>query len=95
LIVVSDTSPVLSLARIGRLELLQLLYQQVLIPSAVHDELQAAIKQAPALRELVAVPWLVVARPTDQRRVEQLCGVLDVGEAESIVLPSSGTPISS
>ena len=34
LIVVSDTSPVLNLARIGRLELLPSLYHQVFIPSA-------------------------------------------------------------
>src|ERR1039457_3705048 len=42
LIVVSDTSPVLNLARIGRLDLLQLLYQQVLIPSSVYQELTAS-----------------------------------------------------
>jgi predicted nucleic acid-binding protein len=35
LIVVSDTSPVLNLARIVRLQFLTLLYQQVLIPFAV------------------------------------------------------------
>ena len=39
MIVVSDTSPVLNLARIGRLQLLALLYHQALIPSAVYDEL--------------------------------------------------------
>jgi len=39
LIVVSDTSPILNLARIDRLDLLPNLYQQVLIPPAVHHEL--------------------------------------------------------
>jgi hypothetical protein len=39
LIVVSDTSPVLNLARIGRLDLLSMLYQKVIIPSAVYQEL--------------------------------------------------------
>jgi predicted nucleic acid-binding protein len=36
LIVVADTSPTLSLARISRLDFLRVLYQQVLIPSAVY-----------------------------------------------------------
>ena len=48
MIVVSDTSPVLSLARIGRLELLRTLYQQVLLPSAVYQELLAGTAQPPA-----------------------------------------------
>jgi predicted nucleic acid-binding protein len=42
LIVVSDTSPILNLARIGHLQLLPLLYGSVLIPSAVLEELTAS-----------------------------------------------------
>jgi predicted nucleic acid-binding protein len=42
LIVVSDTSPILNLARIGRLDRLPSLYRQVLIPSAVYEWLIAA-----------------------------------------------------
>jgi predicted nucleic acid-binding protein len=85
LIVVSDTSPVLSLARIGRLELLQLLYQRVLIPEAVFEELMA-VPRSPDDVDFAAVPWLVVAKPNDRRRVDQLCVDLDRGEAEAIVL---------
>jgi uncharacterized protein len=86
LIVVSDTSPVLSLARIGRLELLRLLYEQVLIPSAVHDELLAATRQLPTPVDFDVLPWLVIARPTNRHHVEKLCEDLDIGEAEAIVL---------
>ena len=70
MIVVSDTSPVLSLARIGRLELLRLLYQQVLILSAVHDELLAATRQLPTPIDFESLPWLTIARPSDRRHVE-------------------------
>ena len=86
MIVVSDTSPVLSLARIGRLELLRLLYHQVLIPSAVHSELVAATQQLPTRIDFDSLTWLTVARPGDRRRVEKLCEDLDIGEAEAIVL---------
>jgi predicted nucleic acid-binding protein len=47
LIVVSDTSPILNLARINRLQLLASLYQQVLIPSAVYDELVISRRDLP------------------------------------------------
>jgi len=85
LIVVSDTSPLLNLARIRRLELLPLLYQKVLIPSAVYQEVTASERDpAPAL-ELASTPWLIVAAAKDQRRVRelracrtlQICRVLD------------------
>jgi hypothetical protein len=86
LIVVSDTSPVLNLARINRLKLLPLLYRQVLIPSAVFEELtKARSVLAPAI-DLTAESWLFVATPQDQKRVQELREDLDAGEAEAIVL---------
>jgi uncharacterized protein len=86
LIVVSDTSPVLNLARIGRLQLLPSLYRQVLIPPAVYQELTASRRGQAAAIDLVAEPWLIVASPTDQTRVRELRESLDPGEAEAIVL---------
>ncbi|MEZ8220139.1 hypothetical protein GG496_000306 [Candidatus Fervidibacteria bacterium JGI MDM2 JNZ-1-D12] len=51
--VVSNTSPIMNLALIGRLDLLRTLYKQLLIPEAVsrelgflaqkHDELKASL----------------------------------------------------
>ena len=86
MIVVSDTSPVLNLARIGRLELLPLLYHEVLIPSAVYQELTAYKRDLPAMIDLASAPWLIVAAAEDQNRVQELRGDLDPGEAEAIVL---------
>ena len=86
MIVVSDTSPVLNLARIGRLELLHLIYKQVLIPSAVFAELRASKRDLPPAFDLASEPWLIVASATDQQRVQELRENLDPGEAEAIVL---------
>jgi len=41
-IVVSDSSPLIALARIGRLNLLAELYGQILIPAEVHHEVTIA-----------------------------------------------------
>ena len=86
MIVVSDTSPVLNLARIGRLELLPSLYRQVLIPAAVYEELVASKDDLPPAIDLASAPWLIVAAAEDQNRVRELRKNLDPGEAEAIVL---------
>ncbi|MGA7234835.1 MAG: DUF3368 domain-containing protein [Bryobacteraceae bacterium] len=86
MIVVSDTSPILNLARIGRLELLPLLYREVAIPSAVYEELTISKRDLPPAVNLASAPWLVVAAAQDQKRVRELRKILDYGEAEAIVL---------
>jgi len=86
LIVVSDTSPILNLARIGRLELLPLLYHQVLIPPTVYAELTRSKVDLPPAIDLASAPWLIIAAAKDQNRVQELREELDPGEAEAIVL---------
>ncbi len=86
MIVVSDTSPVLNLARIGRLQLLPMLYGQVLLPSAVFEELVASRQDLPPAIDLAAEPWLIVASANARARVQELLEYLDPGEAEAIVL---------
>ena len=86
MIVVSDTSPILNLARIGRLELLVSLYEQVLIPPAVSAELAASRSEAFPAIDAASVSWLILSTPADQDRVLELRNDLDAGEAEAIVL---------
>jgi predicted nucleic acid-binding protein len=85
LIVVSDTSPVLNLARIGRLELLRLLCREVLIPFAVYRELTDSKRDLPPAIDLASMPWLIVAAAANQNRVQELRRNPDPGEAEAIV----------
>ena len=86
MIVVSDTSPILNLARIGRLELLPSLYEQVVIPPAVFGELTASASQDFPAIDTARNSWLLLGTPKDQERVLQLRADLDAGEAEAIVL---------
>lgn len=39
MIVVSDTTPIFSLLKAGRLGVLETLYQTVMVPEAIYDEL--------------------------------------------------------
>jgi predicted nucleic acid-binding protein len=63
-----------------------LLYHQVLIPSAVYEELTASRRDLPPTVDLASEPWLVVATPTDQNLVRDLHEDLDAGESEAIAL---------
>jgi predicted nucleic acid-binding protein len=69
MIVVSDTSPILSLALIGRLELLRDLYGTLVIPDAVRSEI-IATGQGGA-REVAQVDWIII-RPTEHDVVLKL-----------------------
>jgi hypothetical protein len=78
MIVVSDTSVITALIHVGRHALLQDLYEIVLIPEAVHQELNRSHPVLPGFLEVRAA--------ADRAKVAQLTTDLDLGEAEAIVL---------
>lgn len=90
-VVVSDASPLICLAAIRHFDLLRLVYQEVLIPEAVWQE----ITRAPAFTAAASLHaatvardagWLQIATPTNHPLVIQLETTLDRGEAEAIAL---------
>lgn len=86
MIVVSNTSPLTSLAAIGRFELLRDLYSEVLIAEAVWAELNAGGRPHPGSHEVADADW-VQRRPVQARElVAALRSDLDLGEAETIAL---------
>ena len=85
MIVVSDTSPLIALAAVGRLDLLRKLYGEVLIPEAVHREATAS-PGAPGAAAIGAAEWLRVEAVRDRTLVAALSLDLDQGEAEAIAL---------
>lgn len=85
MIVVSDTSPITNLAAIGQLDLLRLLYQKVILPEAVYQELTASGGQHPGAIAS-SLDWIEVQASTNQLLVTALRIELDEGEAEAIAL---------
>ena len=84
-IVVSNTTPLIALAWLKRLDLLPALFTAVHIPEAVRDEIKSK-PQAPGAAELEASGWLVVTPVTNPLAVELLLDQLDLGESQAIVL---------
>lgn len=85
MIVVSDTSPICYLLLINQIDLLQALYQSVVIPKAVADEL-AASATASVVNIWISQPpnWLQI-QPIELSPDAQL-GRLDPGEQAAILL---------
>ncbi len=82
----ADASPILNLARIGRLDLLPTLFGKVLIPTAAYEELKNSLGDFPEPTTLFSLPWLIVDAPEDRNQVQALRESLDHGEAEAIAL---------
>jgi uncharacterized protein len=78
MIVVSDTSAITALIQVGRVDLLSKLYQTVLIPQAVADELRRAHTSLPE--------FVQIQRVSNRSTVTRLLVELDAGEAEAITL---------
>ena len=86
---VSNSSPLIHLARIGRLGLLHSLFSPLTIPGAVHREVVSEGRDRPGASEVaraVADGWLTVALVADSPGLQQLRAALDEGEAEAIQL---------
>ena len=58
LIIVSNTSPITSLAAVGQLDLLKQLYQRIIIPETVYQELTGVNPTVPGAKEVSTYPWI-------------------------------------
>lgn len=85
MLVISNTTPFISLAVIGQLHLLPLLYGHVIIAPAVQAELQRGGSFQVGVIEFGAADWINVIALQDPRRAD-LLNDLDRGEAETIAL---------
>ena len=87
MIVVSDTTPLISLMKASRLEVLQQLFGQVLIPTAVFDELTSNESFREEAQQIRDCPYIRVVSVSETKAVDVLrrSTGLDLGESEAIV----------
>ena len=82
--IISNTTPIISLLKLNRLELLQKLYSGIYIPTAVYKEIEAG-KSKGYYKDLSKVDWINIIEIQDKQAVKYFLD-LDAGEAEAIVL---------
>ena len=93
MIVVSNSSPLIALARIGRLDILASLYRRVLIPEEVQHEVTVAGHGLPGADAVQSANWIEVAtqKTVADRSLVQACQDLGAGERGTILL-AKGLP---
>ena len=84
--VVSDSTILIGLAKIGRLELLEKIYGEIFIPNAVFTEVVSRGKGRPGVKEVGSAKWVRKKTVRDSRTVEMFVAELGIGEAEVLVL---------
>lgn len=88
MIVVSDTTPLISLLKIERLDLLEKLFGNVLIPQAVYEELTVDVRFKLEAEQLKQKEFITVraVKNLDSVSILKRATGLDQGESEAIVL---------
>ena len=86
MIVVSNTSPIINLAAIGRLDILRQLYGSIVIPESVYHEIAVTGSGEAGSWEVQALGWIETKKATNRLHAAALQIELDKGEAESIAL---------
>jgi len=84
--IVSNASPLINLARIGKLDLLHQLYDELIVPAAVWQEVVVEGAGQPGADEVKAATWIKMHAVTNRQLVQVLQQDLDAGEAEAIAL---------
>lgn len=82
--VVSNTTPIISLLKLDRLDILKQLYSSINIPVAVYQEIEAGKAKA-YYKELSEITWINRVAIKNKQAVRNFLD-LDPGEAEAIVL---------
>ncbi|OQX79434.1 MAG: hypothetical protein B6D64_04920 [Bacteroidetes bacterium 4484_276] len=90
IIIISDSSPLISLAVVKKLDTLGKLYDEVFVPDAVFDEVIRADK--PFTKELELFLNGKTKSVKNKMAVEMLSGDIGAGEAEAIVLALEQQP---
>jgi predicted nucleic acid-binding protein len=95
-IVVSNASPLITLARSRYLELLHEFYGQILIPREVHEEVTVAGLGLPGPEEVRRATWIEVRTATAEHvgpPVKSACAGLGAGERSVIYLAVELNPV--
>jgi predicted nucleic acid-binding protein len=74
-LIISDTSCLIALTKINKLELLKNLYQEIIITQDVYIEFGGSLPE-----------WIIISEVKNKQRQQELENRLDKGEASSIAL---------
>ena len=77
--IISDSTTLIILSNLDRFDLLSNIFPKIIIPQAVHEELNAKVKTT-------LPPFIEVKEVSSSKLLEELKLLLDLGESEAIAL---------
>lgn len=86
MIVISDSTALIGLSKIKKIDLLKHIYKEIFIPEAVFTEVVGKGKGRPGVKEISPSAWIIKKTVKDDRYVEMLMSEIGRGEAEVLVL---------
>ncbi len=84
--VVVNATPLISLCLINQLELLNQLFDEILVPTAVYQEVSLQGSERPGAIEVQRTEWIQVKSPLASPTIEPLLLGLDTGELQVLLL---------
>jgi len=84
--IVCDSTALIGLAKIGKLELLEKIFGEVFVPNAVFAEVVDRGKGRPGAKEVQDAKWIRKRTVKNNRTVDMLSAEMGRGEAEVLVL---------
>jgi len=85
--IVSNSTPLIGLASIGRFELLHDFFGEIVIAEAVYNEtVTQGREKGGAKKEVASAKWVHVRKVKDRLAVEIMLEEMDLGESETIIL---------
>ncbi|MEW6096854.1 MAG: DUF3368 domain-containing protein [bacterium] len=88
MIVVSNATPLISLAKINKLHLLKSMYGTLYIPEAVYEEIALKGKERSGAQEVEKAEWIKREKVQNRLSINILRATLSAGESETLVLAS-------
>ena len=85
-LIISNTTPLINFAEIGRMDVLEALFGTITIPPAVAAELTAKAALFPAAAQVPAQAGIRLMPPADRLLVSGFAGMVHAGEAECLAL---------
>jgi predicted nucleic acid-binding protein len=90
--VVVNATPLIALSLVEHLDLLPQMFSEVLVPSAVYEEVAVQGRDKPGGRAFTGVDWIDIRTPVEQTTIEPLLLGLDEGELQVLLLARSEQP---
>jgi predicted nucleic acid-binding protein len=90
--VVVNATPLIALSLLERLDLLREMFDEVIVPTTVYDEVTIAGASRPGAALIAQADWLQIVSPSTEPTIEPMLLGLDAGEIDVLLLAREIAP---